>query len=133
PRPAGVVEADDRRAGLQREVHDLADLPRVRLGQRASEDGEVLGEHERGAPVDASGASHDAVAWNPLLGHPEVVRLVHDELVELDERPGIEEELETLARGLLARLVLTADALVSATQLGLGVTTVQLFEALLEG
>ena len=43
-RAARVVEADDRRAVLHREVHDRADLLRVRLAHRAAEDGEVLGE-----------------------------------------------------------------------------------------
>src|SRR2546429_2430888 len=33
-----VVEPDDRRARLHRQVHDLADLARVGLGERAAED-----------------------------------------------------------------------------------------------
>ena len=36
-RAAGIVQADDGRAGLQREVHDLADLLRVGFGERAAE------------------------------------------------------------------------------------------------
>ena len=43
-RAAGVVEADDRRAVLHRQVHDLHDLRGVRFGERAAEDGEVLRE-----------------------------------------------------------------------------------------
>ena len=52
PRSAGIVEPDDRRADLHREVHHLADLLGVRLGQRSAEDGEVLREDEHQAAVD---------------------------------------------------------------------------------
>src|SRR2546422_155371 len=41
-RATRVVEADHGRAVLERQVHHLADLLGVRLGQRATEDGEVL-------------------------------------------------------------------------------------------
>ena len=43
-RAAGIVEADDRRAHLHRQIHDLDDLRGVGLGERAAEDGEVLRE-----------------------------------------------------------------------------------------
>ena len=49
-RAAGIVQADDRRAGLQREVHDLDDLLRVGFRERAAEDREVLREDVRGRP-----------------------------------------------------------------------------------
>ena len=52
-RAARVVEADDRRAHAGGQVHDLADLLRVGAGERAAEDGEVLGEDEDLAAVDA--------------------------------------------------------------------------------
>ena len=61
-RPARVVEADDRRADLHRQVHDLADLLGVRLGQRAAEDREVLAEDEDEPAVDGAVAGDDAVA-----------------------------------------------------------------------
>src|SRR5206468_1050488 len=41
-RAARVVEADDGRAVLERQVHYLADLFGVRFGERATEHGEVL-------------------------------------------------------------------------------------------
>ncbi len=41
-RAARIVEADHRGADLNRLVHDLADLLGMRLGQRATEHGEVL-------------------------------------------------------------------------------------------
>src|SRR3989441_10710735 len=74
----------------------------------------------------------DAIAGDLLLRHPEVMGLVHDEPVDLHERPGIQEQVEALARRLLARLVLPPDALLSARQLGPSVAPVQLVEAFLE-
>ena len=109
PRPAGVVEPDDRRADLHREVHDLADLLGVRLRQRSAEHREVLREDEDQASVDGAVAGDDAVAEEVLAIQPELRRAVGDECVELDERSGVEEEVEALARGELAPGVLALD------------------------
>src|SRR5207244_3887629 len=124
-----VVEPDDRHARLHREIHDLADLAGVRVRKRAAEHREVLGEYESRPAVDATRARDDAVAESPLPGHVEVVALVDDELVDLHERPGVQQEREPLARGLLAGLVLAADALVTAGGVGLHVTSLRLLEA----
>ena len=61
-RAAGIVQADDGRAGLQREVHDLADLLRVGFRKRAAEDREILREDVDQAAVDAAVAGDEAVA-----------------------------------------------------------------------
>ena len=66
-RAARVVEADDGRADLHREVHDLADLLGVGAAQAAAEDREVLREDEDLAPVDQAVAGDDAVAQDLLL------------------------------------------------------------------
>ena len=131
-RAARIVEADDGHARLHGEVHDLADLARVRLGQRAAEHGEVLGEHEDGPAVDAPRARHHAVARDALGVHAEIVALVDDEAVQLGERALVEEDLEPLARRLLPRLVLPLDALGPAGRLGGLVATVEFLEAILE-
>ncbi|HXE39641.1 MAG TPA: hypothetical protein VN639_14310, partial [Azonexus sp.] len=102
---ARVVQADDRRAGLHRQVHHLADLPRVGLRERAAEDREVLREHEHDPAVDAPRAGHDAVAQHLLLGHAEVQAAVLDELVELFEAALVEQQLDALAGRELALLV----------------------------
>ena len=73
-RAAGIVEADDRRADLHREIHDLADLLGVRLGQRSAEHREVLAEDEDEPAVDRAVAGDDAVAEDELLVEPEVRR-----------------------------------------------------------
>ena len=78
-RAAGVVEADDRRADLHRQVHDLADLLGVGLAERAAEDGEVLAEDEDQAAVDGAVPGDDAVAEDALLVEPEVVGAVRHE------------------------------------------------------
>ena len=61
-RAAGIVQADHGRAGLQRQVHDLADFLRVGFGERAAEDGEILREDVDEAAVDAAVAGDEAVA-----------------------------------------------------------------------
>ena len=73
PRAARIVEPDDRRADLHRQVHDLADLLGVRLGQRAAEDREVLAEDEDEPAVDRAVAGDDAVAEDVVLVQPESV------------------------------------------------------------
>ena len=106
-----LVDADDRAAGLDGEVHDLGDLLAVDLAQRAAEDGEVLGEHAHLAAVDGAVAGDHAVAVGPLLLQPERGRPVPRQLVELDERALVEEQLDPLAGGLAALGVLLLDRL----------------------
>ena len=118
PRAPRVVEADDRRAELHRQVHDLHDLGGVGLRQRAAEDGEVLREGEHLAAVDQAVAADDAVAGHDLVGHAEVETAVGDELVELFERARIEQQIDPLASGQLAGLVLAAQPLRAAALLG---------------
>ena len=113
-RAARVVEADDGRARLHRQVHHLADLARVRLGQRAAEHGEVLREQEHRPPVDGAVAGDDAVAQRLVVAQAEVGRPVGDQLVDLDEAAGVAHQVDALARGQLAGLVLARDALRAA-------------------
>ena len=105
PRAARVVQADDRRARLHREVHHLADLRGVRLGEGAAEDGEVLREDEDGAPLHADRAGDDAVARDRVARpvHAEVAAPVDDEGVGLLEGARVAEKLDALARRELAR------------------------------
>src|SRR6476659_2748696 len=106
-----LVDADDRAAGLDREVHDLGDLLAADLAQRAAEYREVLGEHAHLAAVDGAVAGHHAVAVGPLLLQAERRRPVPRELVELDERALVEEQLDALAGGLATLRVLLLDGL----------------------
>ncbi len=110
PRAAGIVEPDDRRADLHREIHDLADLLGVRLGQRTAEDREVLAVDEHQAAVDGPVTRDDAVAQDVLLAEPELPRPVGDERVELHERVRVQQQVQPLAGGELAPGVLSLDA-----------------------
>ena len=106
-----LVDADDRAAGLDGEVHHLGDLLAVDLAQRAAEDGEVLGEHAGLAAVDGAEAGDHAVAVGPVLLQAERGGAVPGELVELDEGALVEELLDALAGGHLALGVLLLDRL----------------------
>ena len=86
--------------------------------ERAAEHGEVLGEHEHGAAVDRAPAGDHAVAGDLGLLHAEVDGAVLDEHVELLERALVEQQLDALARGELAALVLRLDARLAAAQRG---------------
>jgi len=66
PRAARIVQPDDRRTDVHRQIHDLADLLGVRLGQRTTEDREVLAEHEDQPTVDFPVSGHDAIAEDAL-------------------------------------------------------------------
>ena len=108
----------------------LRDLLRVRLGERAAEDGEVLAEDEDQAAVHRAVAGDHAVAGDALLGHAEIDAAVLDEHVGLFERAGVEQELQPLARGELAALVLRLDATRAAAHartLALGLELLQNF------
>ena len=119
PRAARVVQTHDGCAVLHGEIHHLADLFRVRLRQRAAEDGEVLREHVDEPPFHAAPTGHHAVAEDLLIGEPEIGGAVGDEAIELDERTGIEQHVEALARRHLPFLMLRGDALDAATLLRL--------------
>ena len=109
PRAATFVDADDRHAGLEGEVEDLADLLPVHLAERAAEDHHVLREHAHRAAVDRAGSGDDAVAVRTPLLQAEVRRAVPRELVELGEGPLVEKSQYALAGGHLALGVLLLD------------------------
>ena len=71
-----------------------------------------------GRPCMRPGAHDHPVAGDALGIHPEVMPLVHHQLVHLGERALVEEELEALAGGLLSGLVLALDALRAPAQVG---------------
>ena len=123
-----LVDADDRAAGLDGEVHHLGDLLAVHLAERAAEDREVLGEHAHLAAVDGAVAGDHAVAVRAVLLQPERRRAVPGQLVELDERALVEEQLDPLAGGLAALGVLLLDRLRRAGVDGLVEASVQVGE-----
>ncbi len=115
-RAAGVEQADDGRAVLQRHVLDLGDLLGVRLRQRAAEHREVLGEHVDHAAVDGAPAGDDAVAGDLGLLHAEVGAAVLDVHVELLEGVVVHEQVDALAGRQLAAAVLGIDTHLPAAE-----------------
>src|SRR4029077_14929214 len=103
---------------LHGEIHDFHDLRRVGFGQRSAEDREVLREGKDLTAPDQTMAGDDAVTWYLLRGHPEVETAVCDEFVEFLERAGIEEQIDSLPRRQLARLVLAPKPLLAAAPFG---------------
>jgi hypothetical protein len=106
PRAAAVVDADQRAPGLQRVIHQLDDLLPVHLAQRAAEHGEVLAVHAHRPAVDGAETGHHAIAVGAVGLHPEVVRPVPGQLVELGEGARVEQPVDPLPRGHLALGVL---------------------------
>ncbi len=118
---AGVVEADDGGADAEGGVHDLDDLGGVGLGERAAEDGEVLGEDEDDAAVDAAVAGDEAVAGDALGFHSKISCPVSHKLVGLLEGALVEEEVDALTGGELAGGTLAGAALGASALFGDGV------------
>jgi hypothetical protein len=93
---AALVDADDRAAGLERQVEHLDDLLAVHLAERAAEDRHVLREHAHLAAVDGAVPGDHAVAVRTPLVQPEHGRAVPGERVELDERALVEQRQHPL-------------------------------------
>jgi hypothetical protein len=127
-RTAGVIEADDRRADLHRLIHDFADLFGVGLRQGAAEHREILAEDEHHAPVDRAVTGDDAVAEHLFALHAEVGAAVLDELVPFLEAALVQQQLQALARGQFAAVVLGVDALLPAAEGGRPALLFQLFD-----
>src|SRR5690606_33674257 len=100
-----LVDADDRAAGLDRQVHDLGDLLPVDLAEAASEDAEVLAEHAHLTAVDRAVAGDHPVAQRTVLVQAERGRAVAGQGVELDERALVAQQLDPLAGAVAATRV----------------------------
>ncbi len=111
PRPARVVEPDERDAALHGEVADPADLVGLHPRHGPAEDGEVLGEHGDAAAVDLAEPGHHTVARKPLAVQPERRLAVGGERAHLLERAVVQQQGEALAGRELAARVLGLDAL----------------------
>src|SRR5690606_26303580 len=97
-RAAGIAESDHGGADLHRHGHDLADLLRVPLGQRAAVHGEILREDIDEAAIDRARSGDDAVARKLLRLHAEVRAIMLDEHVIFLEAARIEQHRDPLAR-----------------------------------
>ena len=109
PRPARVVYADDRTPRGDGEVHDLADLLRIHLAQRAAENGEVLGKDADLAPRDLAVAGYYPVPKGLVLLETKVVGAVNPVAVQLYESVLVEQQLDAIAGRQLAPFALPLD------------------------
>ena len=123
-RAAGVVDADDGDAEVDRVVHHLGDLARVHVAERAAGDGEVLRVDAHRLARDGAGAGDHAVGSELLAVHAEILAFVLDEKIVFVEGTGVEQGLDPFACGKLATGLLFADRLV-ATALGCGAFTAE--------
>src|ERR1043165_8213696 len=83
-RTSTVVHADHWRTDGLCEIHHLVALLGEPLTKRATEHGEVLGEHEHLAAVDRPPARDDTVGQRARVLDAEAMRAVPSEHVELD-------------------------------------------------
>ena len=90
----------------------------MRFRERAAEHREVLGEHEHLTAVHRAPAGDDAVAGDLRLVDAEIGAAVGDEGVEFLEAALVHEQIDALARGELAALVLRLDARVAPALVG---------------
>ncbi len=103
---------------MQGQVHHLADLHGLSLGEGAAKDGKVLSVDTDPASVNLAVASHHAVAQNLLLSHAEIGGAVGDERINLLESAFIEQQGQPFAGRQLALGVLSLDALCSSAETG---------------
>jgi len=104
---------------LQRHLAQAADLELAGHPHRARHHGEVVGGDRTGAAVDVAPAGDDAVGGRLDAVHRALGKVWTGVNADLDEGPRVAEQVEPLARGQLAALVLLGDLLLAAAELGL--------------
>ena len=91
PGATRVIQTDDGGAHLHSEVHDLADLLRVRFAERASEHRKILREKVDQPSIDPPVPGDDAVTGVLLLLHTEIKTSMGYEFVDFFEGIFVEE------------------------------------------
>src|SRR5262249_1509381 len=114
-------------------VLDFDDLLRVTFGQRATENGEVLGKHKHRTAIDRAPAGDHAVTRDLGLFHAELVGSVLDKHVELLERALVHQQLNAFSRRELPALMLGVDARLAATKPRVPAPKFKLFEDVFHG
>ena len=104
------------------------------FGQRAAENGEILGEEIDDAAIDRAPAGNDAVAGNfVFLVHAEIDAAVLHEHVEFLEGIMVEQQFDAFARRQLAAAMLRVDAPLTAAHPGAFATFFEAFENMFHG
>ena len=121
-RAPGIIQADHRRAGLQRQIHDLRNLERVGFRERSAQHRKILREHVYQSALNVARAGDEPIAIHHLLGHSEIGGAMADQFVHLFEAAFIEQQIDALTRRELAFRVLPLHALGAAARFGIGMT-----------
>src|SRR3954454_11745523 len=130
PGTARIVQPNDRGASLERQVHDLADLLRVSLGERASEDGEVLREHVDQSAVDSARPGDNPITREDLLLQPKVGRAMGDETIQLNQAAFVQQQIKPFPGSQLSFLMLLRDAVGTTALLSERLAVMQVVEQL---
>ena len=109
-RSAGIVEPDHRRPSLQGQIHNLANLLRIALGERSPEDREILREDVDQAAFDAAVTGDEAIAGDYCRIHAEIAAAMRHQHVEFLEGVLVQQQFDALAGAEFALLVLAGAA-----------------------
>ena len=132
PRPGGVEQPDHRHPLLERELAQPGHLDLAGHPHRAGHDREVVGGDRARAALDV-GPARDHAVGRRLLALHRLLREVRAGMdAHLDERAGVDEQVDPLARGQLAALVLLRDLLLAPAELRLRAPLVELARRLRE-
>src|SRR5262249_16790331 len=111
---AGVVDEDERAAGLEGQAHDLGHLQAVDLARGPAQDGEVLAGEVDEPATGRAGAGDARVGGDLLAGQAEGDLPVLGEQANLLEAAQVHEGVDTLAGAELALLLLLGQTLGAA-------------------
>ncbi len=98
------------------------------LAQRAAKDGEILGEDVDQTALDGAPTGDHAVAQELFLFDAKAHGAMGDEHIQFAERARVQKQLQALAGGQLALGMLSINAPLSTTQLGLLPQLAQVFD-----
>jgi len=121
-----IDDPDDGGPDLDRQIHHMADLARVRLAERSAHDREILRIDVDQTAVDRSRTGDHPVAVNLLPVHSELRRLMGNEHLEFGEASRVQHHVDPLPGAELASLVLLVGLLPTAPQPRLGRPGLQL-------
>ena len=107
PCPCAIVNADHRDARRARHVHDLDDLLREHLTERAAIDREILREDTDRSRIKQAMSRNHPITERMALRHREVLGAVDSERIELAETVIVKQREDTFVRrSFAARMLL---------------------------
>ena len=132
-RAAGVVDEDERSAGLERHDHHFDDLAAMHLSRSAAEHREVLAGQVNETTVDRRCSCHDAIRGQIFAGHSEVGGAMHRKDSDLFKAGLVDQRGNAFACRQFAGCVLLFDPIPAAAKLQFGASSAQVGDPLLHG